>query len=213
MTHEDRREPPPELADRTGLTTLRHATRSQHSTLHRHPLLTPLHPGHEDPGSLSTLLQAFYGFYEPWETRLVEAAVRMGRPDLYAGRYRTNWLERDLERAGLDRAARDGLPRFDGMLWVHDPGALAGALYVVEGSALGGLSIIRHTSVSSVFFTGHGEDTPARWRRVRRYIETACATATARNTGIETARGVFRSLLRWFDEYADARREGCVRTG
>jgi len=139
---------------------LRAATQVPHQRLHSHAGFSAVENGTITLADYRALLIRLYGFYQPFER-----AVGLDR-------VRTQWLERDL--AWLDIAAsalpriplRADMPRYDSLE------RRLGALYVVEGSALGGrllcLGLDHLLGAASPdgrrFFAGRGAGTGAAWR-------------------------------------------------
>jgi heme oxygenase len=90
------------------------------------------------------LLARWWGFHAVFEP-LMDA-----RPPLpgLAPRRKLHLLERDLSRLGMSADAIRALPRIDASSLPDDPAGMTGALYVLEGSTLGGLVIARHLRVA-----------------------------------------------------------------
>ncbi|HEX4608640.1 MAG TPA: biliverdin-producing heme oxygenase [Urbifossiella sp.] len=120
------------------------------------------------------LLAGFYGFYAPWEDRAATAL----RPDLRAEfdrRRKAPALDRDLRFLGADPA---GLPRCARLPPTDSAAAVLGAMYVVEGSTLGGQHIARHLArtlgvrpgAGCDFFSGYGDETGAMWKQFRAWL-------------------------------------------
>ncbi|MBY0254738.1 MAG: biliverdin-producing heme oxygenase, partial [Methylobacterium organophilum] len=86
------------------------------------------------------LLGRLYGFHAVWE-----AAIGSGLADepFLAPRRRLALLAADLDHLGLRPDAVAALPR-PAAPALHGPAAATGALYVLEGSTLGGQLIGRH---------------------------------------------------------------------
>jgi len=108
-------------------------------------------------------LARLYVFYSRWESATQHCEMlREVVPDL-ANRRRVSLLERDIRSLG-GKPPRSPLSGFDVLTL---PQAL-GALYVLEGSTLGGQVISRAVAPtlgtnSLAFFTGHGSRTAALW--------------------------------------------------
>jgi len=144
---------------------LRLATSALH---HQAEVVLDLPAAISDQASYADILNRFHGVYMPLEQAL---------------RRQSGWRDLDLdlqERGHAQRLANDlaalntgicdrGLPDFR---WLTSFPHALGALYVQEGSTLGGQIILRHlqaraTGVSAnamSFFGGYGSDTRARWQ-------------------------------------------------
>jgi heme oxygenase len=110
--------------------------------------------------------------------RQAESLAKLGYDP--AARSKLEWLEADLTALGAD-AGSDS--RFE--LRIPNTAAALGAVYVMEGSTLGGQVIARHAIASlgvtpdsgCRYFTGYGADTGPRWRETSAAI-TRYATAS-----------------------------------
>jgi heme oxygenase len=113
----------------------------------------------------------FLGFLAPLEERLI-ATLGEVHPFLLGRAQKAAWLREDLLALGLDRAAIDALPRCTDLPAVDTPEKALGALYVFEGSTLGGQLISRHLeSVVGLkdgagyrYFRSYGPDVGRRWK-------------------------------------------------
>jgi heme oxygenase len=119
-------------------------------------------------------LRRIYGIVAAWEEQ-----ARCIAPDwlreILVMRERQSMLDLDLASFGdtppLERAR---LPPF------HDVYRILGAMYVMEGSTLGGQLISRHvekylgfkTGIGDAFFLGHGDQTGSLWKEFCRMLET-----------------------------------------
>ncbi|PPD44781.1 MAG: hypothetical protein CTY15_06150 [Methylocystis sp.] len=118
---------------------LRIATAASHMRLHRHDGLASAARGSIDLDDYRLLLMRLYGFHLSAEERLAGAVHRTG---LDRGASRALLIERDLVALGVSPEAMARLPVTKLAIPSSDAGAL-GALYVIEGSALGGLQIAK----------------------------------------------------------------------
>ncbi len=149
----------PELEAPSCRDALRSATQAPHERLHLHAGFSSVKDGTITRPDYQALLICLYGFYLPFERAAGSEPLR------------TQWLERDLAWLGVEAAARAGIrlcadiPRYDSLE------RKLGALYVVEGSALGGRTMHRGLDrllgTGSIegrrFFAGRGAATGAAW--------------------------------------------------
>ena len=144
--------------------SLRHALRSAtadvHARLHLHAGLAAIAAKRIDVTDYRQLLLRLYGFYLPFENAAGLEPVRSG------------WLATDLRALAMPEcrlataAVCTTLPRLE------NPQAVLGAMYVVEGSALGGHGLARQLSglmgeatlSGRRFFASDGADTSRAWR-------------------------------------------------
>jgi len=120
--------PPPVTTIRE---VLRVATQGPHERLHLHAGFASVKAGTITLADYRALLIRLYGFYLPFEHAV-------GSEDL-----RTQWLARDLASLGTDEAAVSHIPLCADFPSYDGPEDRLGALYVVEGSALGGRQLSR----------------------------------------------------------------------
>ncbi|CAO4176031.1 Biliverdin-producing heme oxygenase [Methylorubrum populi] len=139
-------------------------------------------------------LRGFHASYEP------AIAAALAEAAFFDPRRRLMALDADLRTLSLDGTALDALPmparpRLDG------PGAALGALYVLEGSTLGGTVIGRHVAclhgdtVPLAYYAGRGRATGPLWRSFRQRLDDLPETAgqAAFAAGIAT----FEAMRHW----------------
>ena len=191
------RRPPGEPSCRA---LLRSATQAPHERLHHHPGLSSVQNGTISLRDYRALLGRLYGFYWPFERAI------SGDP------LRTHWLAQDLAWLGVDATALArirtcaAIPRYD------CPARRLGALYVVEGSALGGRLLCRgldqllgasHAD-GRRFFAGHGADTGTAWAAVMDRIAAMGAEPVGRAAMISAATETFEVFENWLDGWGTA---------
>lgn len=176
------------------LERLREETRGVHEALERDlPLTNP----DLTLAQYRDVLARFYSFYEPFESSVVPTL-----PDewltLYEERHKLQALINDLEFIGcgndeLRRCATfpdySGVPR------------ILGALYVVEGSTLGGQLITRHVrqvlglneNEGLQFFSSYGAEVGSRWKSFRSLLQQYSSAETDGQI-VEGARVTFATM-------------------
>jgi heme oxygenase len=184
---------------------LRHETEAIHLRLHQHRLLKPLAAGKIDRSGYQDLLMRLYGFHAPLELALVSSVAALKLDLAMDRRLRVALLRRDMRDLGLDERAIADLPTNDSMPALASEGDLLGALYVREGSTLGGKVLARHLDAvlglgvldGRRFLAGDGEDGPL-WRSCGEAIEAAalCGHLPAM---IATANATFLAFEAWLD--------------
>ncbi|MVW77770.1 hypothetical protein GOQ28_02410 [Bordetella sp. 02P26C-1] len=179
---------------------LRAATRAEHDDIENRMNLARDDYTREEYGQL---LQRYHAFYEVFEAFLSERARASSRVAdfYYRDRRKVPWLESDLHALGLPRGSlRDAALADDLREQFADDARLLGALYVVEGSMLGGAVLAKQfkrrfelTAQSGLqFFTGYGADTKARWMDLQQLLSQYDDDARARSEAIEGARRMFQ---------------------
>jgi heme oxygenase (biliverdin-IX-beta and delta-forming) len=159
-------------------TTLRQATHADHVRLNRHPLLCRLTQPDLTLAQYIRIVEAYAHFYRRIETRILQATPAPGFD--YQARRKTAWLDSDLMYLGHLTT----VPPLAEQHWDIEPitsiGALAGVLYAIEGSTLGGQVIGRHLArhlrldadAGARFFNAYGDDTKTRWQDFCLWLET-----------------------------------------
>jgi len=188
---------------------LRHATRSEHDALDAHPAFAALMDGTLSLSGYARLMSLFFGFYARHDPILSQACA-----DHALGRYgfsympRTAILHGDLVAIGAPRLddADDGP---DPLPPIASPGLVGGALYVVEGSMLGGAVLARAVDnvLARVRSGGDGywkwcrDDGAGRWAMTCGMIEQLSATQAGRSDMVAGARLAFSAFGRWLDRW------------
>ncbi|GAA5481481.1 biliverdin-producing heme oxygenase [Haloferula sargassicola] len=149
---------------------LQAATRESHQALDQHPVIVGLVRGDLSPGTYTALLAEYHGWFQGWET-----SVRQIHPDVVdeLGAFRfgkSDWLASDLSRLGQPPASARSDVRAPA-----EVAGLAGALYVIEGSTLGGAALVRagagFPAGADRFYRGYGERTGPAWREMVEWLE------------------------------------------
>lgn len=169
---------------------IRAATRAVHERLHGHPGLAAVADGTISRTDYRALLGRLLGFH-----RAIERAA--GWDDR-----RSTALRDDLAALGLTPAAIDALPLCALLPDLRAPERRAGALYVVEGSALGGRvlaqalrPLLGEAEAGRRFFTAGGG--PGAWRACLDAMDRIAADAAARRRMIGAAEDTFSAFEAW----------------
>jgi heme oxygenase (biliverdin-IX-beta and delta-forming) len=88
-----------------------------------------------------TFLVRLYGFHAAWEPR---AEALIADPRFFAPRRKLHKLTRDLRALGLSPEEVDAQPLCGELMAMRSEAEAFGAMYVVEGSTLGGVIIAHH---------------------------------------------------------------------
>jgi heme oxygenase len=186
---------------------LRAATRVEHQALDRHPAFVALAGERLGIDGYAKLMSLFHGLYAGLDDALGGGSRRLLPADCgYAYQRRQPLLARDLEQLGAP--ASDAAPA---------PGpyrslaSLCGALYVVEGSVLGGAMLQRATG-ALLSSSGGGGDGYWRWCRdaggtrwgaTCGLIEMSAGTSRSRDEMVATARDTFNLFSGWLGKWHD----------
>lgn len=148
-----------------------------------------------------SLLTKFYGFHVAFEA----AVWSLIRDHAFLQpRRKSHLIARDLDYLGVGQAARAHLRVCNLSLPLSNEAAAFGALYVVEGSTLGGTVIARHVEAvlgygrdtGCAYFRSYGPDTGAMWRAFRERL--ASLSSPEHDTAIiAAATATFAVMQTW----------------
>jgi heme oxygenase len=191
---------------------LKQATRAVHDQLHRTPLLAAFERAELDIDDYLRVLQVFHDFYAAIDQPIEDAMPLLpALPEPFEYVPRAPMFARDLASLGV-RSLQTGMsqpPQFS----IASTGSLAGALYVVEGSILGGAGlnqcarkILQGDDLAGRFYWQWCRDNAAaRWPSVRRALNAAWREGCSEAEMIATAGSVFDDLLQRFEQAAGRR--------
>ncbi len=159
------------------------------------------------PSDYRTLLETFYGLYQPLESEIARSVDQIAPwlPDI-GNRLRTPSLKADLRVLG--NLCPEALP-LASVPALCSLSAIFGCLYVLEGSTLGGQIISRQIGShldftpenGCSFFAGHGAETGNMWRKFSNAIEAyAVSHYEERVAMIRAATDTFGAFANWFQE-------------
>jgi heme oxygenase len=159
---------------------LRAATATTHERMHAHPGFEAAAAGTIELSDYRRLLVRLYGFHRPFED-IARSAADVFRIDLdMNARTRSPLILADLQAIGFDPSAAMTLPLWRPSVRLVSKGSLLGALYVLEGSTLGGVQIARALKDrvgnglenALLFFVGRQERQGAMWRELVQELES-----------------------------------------
>ena len=181
------------------LLRLRTDTRPFHDAVEQNPFNQALTAGAVTTAETARFLAKMYGFLQPFETQLREQASQFGPAWQLEQRYRAQLILEDLAQLGY--LAQPLLcPAWPPL---HTRPQLLGAMYVLEGSTLGGQVIARQLDKAGImahtFFPGRAERTGPLWKAFCQQLDAA-ATSTADQTAIAaSAVHTFQTLATWLN--------------
>ncbi len=184
---------------------LRAATTPAHERMHAHAGFGAAAAGTIDAPDYRRLLVRLYGFHRPFED-VARLAVDIFRIDLdMSVRARSPLLLADLQAIGFDPNNAATLPLWRPSVPLVSKGSLLGALYVLEGSTLGGVQIARvlKDRVSNglgkalLFFVGRGERQGAMWRELVEELESLREDDEEAMRAEDAAVATFRAFEDW----------------
>ena len=187
---------------------LRAATADAHERLHRHAGFAAAADGGIALPAYRRLLARLFGFHRPFEIAIGAAARFAPGVDLEKRR-RSPMLEADLAALGASRAEIAEAPLCDVIAAPASAGELLGALYVIEGSTLGGVHIARALAPACAslegggraFFLGYGDSHGAMWRAFLDQLDAAATSDAEEARIVEGATSTFLAFERWMEDW------------
>jgi heme oxygenase len=124
------------------------------------------------------LLSRFYSFYKSFEEKLSSAIKEFGVEFNHHERLNTPKLIADLTNLGIAESEISKIDSFENLPKLDSAERVFGALYVIEGSTLGGQVISRHLKQKfdldetngAAFFSGYGKETGKMWNGFREAV-------------------------------------------
>jgi len=182
----------------TLLEKLRTETRSAHESIEHAIDLERLTSSLEDYGAL---LKRFYGFHVMWEA---VAGPTLDEPEFFEPRRKTGLLVKDLLALGLQESDIAALPLCQPTVPMANRWDVLGAMYVIEGSTLGGTLIARRTherlglmpESGSAYFRSYGSAVGPMWREFRDKLSDASSPDTDESV-ISSAQRTFQIMQDW----------------
>ena len=197
---EDKPHQPGIAQSATLLQLLREHTRAEHiQTENSMPVLRP----EFSPTDYERLLKGIYGFYAVFEPAVRARIAHFGLALDWDRREKLDLLAADLLGFGHGPAALAQLPKLRRLPPLETVGHVMGALYVTEGSTLGGAVINRHlqtkftdTPYSFKYFRSYGIQIGPMWRN---FLQTMDAVVPASQfpDALHSARENFITFRTW----------------
>lgn len=191
---------------------LRAATAQIHERLHGHAGLGAAASGQIGRADYRLLLARLWGFHKAFEGSLEDPVCALGLDIDMQARARAPMLEEDLATLGYGPAQIARLPRCGSLLRPRNAPECLGALYVVEGSTLGGVHIAR--ALSSLFdgeggegrkfFLGYGAAHGAMWRGFLHQLDVLSGDQAREAQAIEGAVRTFVDFEGWMNGWGEA---------
>lgn len=148
------------------------------------------------------MLNWLYGFYSPMETLIRQQLTPGVFPDMDK-RCRAEYLLWDIQESGLPTPPPDTCRELPDIYSINQA---LGALYVLEGSTLGGRIIAGMvsrqlgTTSSLGFFNGYGAETSLMWQSFKEFLDQP-RTAEQKTTIIDAAKATFITFKNWIDKH------------
>jgi heme oxygenase len=181
------------------LLRLRTETRPYHDALEQNAFNQALTAGNLTAEATAHFLAKLYGFLVPYEAVLRQHASEFGPAWELDQRFRAHLILQDLQRPTAD----PGLPICPAMPPLDTHARLLGAMYVMEGSTLGGQVITRQLAKAEIplrrYFAGYGERTGPMWKAFCQLL-TEAAPTTDSDEIVASASRTFQHLEAWINQ-------------
>lgn len=145
------------------------------------------------------VLKIFYGYFAPVEKLVRQHITATRLPDIDERR-NISKIEEDLKLLGYDQplTLSPVLPE------IKNDYHAAGAMYVQEGSTLGGRHIARmisskleSASSALTFFQGYNEKTEEKWEDYKDFLNRSFVTESEQEQVIAGAKSTFENMRHW----------------
>jgi heme oxygenase len=190
---------------------LRESTAAVHQRLHNHAGFAAVAQGTIRLDDYRRLLARLWGFHYPFEKifRQVHSERALG-VELEA-RARSSMLTADLVSLGVNRGSLSALPQCAGLRAPKSAAEFMGALYVVEGSTLGGLHLARavqpllmsNSNEGRSFFLGYGNHHGAMWRAFLAALDNCVRSEGDKAAAVGGATETFSEFEIWMNGWND----------
>ncbi|MBH8569533.1 biliverdin-producing heme oxygenase [Microvirga sp. STS02] len=183
------------------LPRLRHETRPFHDAVEQNPFNLTLGAGTVTAADTAQFLARMYGFLQPYEAQLHAHAAAFGPAWQLDQRYRAPLILEDLARLGHPVPP----PRCPALPPLSTRAQLLGAMYVFEGSTLGGQVIARQLDKAGIaahaFFTGRAGRTGPLWKAFGEQLTEAAEAGHDDPAAIvASAVHTFQALAKWLNQ-------------
>ena len=184
------------------LERLRAETKEGHQTLEK--AIIPRIKNARNTEDYIRLLEIFYGYFKPVEEMIAQHINNNNLPD-HAQRRKSGAILEDIRKSGGDIAhmrVSDDIPQIN-----NDYQAM-GAMYVLEGSTLGGQVIsnmlkqnlqLKDTSTIS-FFSGYGKDTGTMWAAFTEKLDNYTSDPQKQDEIAAAANETFSKFKSWVEK-------------
>ncbi|MCI1187347.1 biliverdin-producing heme oxygenase [Hymenobacter sp. DH14] len=178
------------------LPRLRLETRPYHDSVEANAFNQALTAGRVTAAETAQFLARMYGFVQPYEAALRRHAPAFGPDWQLEQRYRAHFILEDLARLGYPAEP----PLCPALPPLETRAQLLGAMYVLEGSTLGGQVIARQLAAAGIdgrtFFASRAERTGPLWKQFGQLLEAAAASEDA-DAIVASAILTFQTLAAW----------------
>jgi heme oxygenase len=154
----------------------------------------------DSAGEYEKMLMFFYGYYKPLEARIHK---RLHGADFLIQTRQSEWLLSDIRQLGNQSYE---FPECMELPEVQNHYDALAALYVLEGSTLGGIHILKMIRKrihlpqghADLFFNGHGTNTASNWNSFRQLVDIEIKEPDQASF-LATVNATFSHFKKWAD--------------
>ena len=187
---------------------LRKSTEAAHERMHAHDGFSAAAAGAVSPQDYRDLLTRLYGFHAAFDAAMRAMPSTLGEELSIAARERATLIADDLAGLGAAPGEIAALPLCPDLPELTGDGDYLGALYVVEGSTLGGAFIARALAPiageNRRFFLGHGGENGRLWRGFVARLDRLDAAPEQADAAERAADLTFAAFERWMANWRGA---------
>jgi len=178
-------------------TTIKEATHEAHQHLEK--IVVKKLKAIRSNADYAGVLKYFYAYFSQLESSIAPFITDKILPD-HRTRRTSAYLKADIEQLGESVAELPGVavPQINNVV------EALGALYVMEGSIMGGPYIVQMLGKHGIthglsFFSGYGAETPKKWQSFTSVLNVQATDVKAEQAAILTANETFRRFSEAFD--------------
>lgn len=181
-------------------TLLRDTTAPAHTAIESNVRLSSLTSTSLSSHAYREILEKYYGFFRPIENELRASSVAHEAVPALEERFKASELVEDLLGLGLTAQEIEELPFCRAFPSLSTRASILGVMYVLEGSALGGMLIAKHLATlpwyrPGAFFHTEGAAVSARWKSFLAALEGVPESDW--HEVADTALATFKALDAW----------------
>ena len=188
------------------LDRLKNDTTHNHKALESNVLLSQLMSDHLTVEIYKRIIAKFYTYFLPLEKKITPFfADNKYVPD-FSSRRKASHLQHDLQHYNISLETLDFCTNLPD---INNQSQAFGALYVLEGSTLGGRFISKKINetigatpdAGAKFYNGYGSETGAYWKTFCGHLSSYAQDQSYHFDIIETANSTFLKLNSWLDSH------------
>lgn len=183
---------------------IRENTQDQHKAIEQNPFTAGLFRPDYSVETYKAYLQKLLGFHLPFEASIADKLPDFNLKE----REKVEMLKSDLRFLGVAEDTIANVPQCDTLPPLNTIEEVVGAIYVLEGSTLGGQFIKKQIEKlfsfqdnGVAYFNSYGAHTMPMWQGFSRYVDTLTASWSEESKAntIANARQTYQALMNWLN--------------